>query len=333
MPTYSPSVTVAIVSYKSAALTVHCLKSISAERQAARFPIDVVVVDNASGDYDEVATAIKANGWSPWVKLILAPRNGGFGYGNNIAIWHANQDAAPAYLYMLNPDTEVRIGAISTLVEFLEEHPGVGIVGSGFENLDGSDWPIAFKFPSMCSEICHCLDIGIVSRLFRRWLVPQVMPKVSMPIDWVSGASMMVRSSVLRALGGFDENYFLYFEETDFSRRAKHAGFPTWYVPTSKVMHISGYSTHVTSHTGARRRFPDYWFESRRRYFVLTFGLWLAMWIDTLALVASSVGWLKRTLMKQQDRMTPFFIRDLWRHSLLRPKNHLVRAPNTAFHS
>ena len=108
---------------------------------------------------------------------------------------------------------------------------------------------------------------------------------------------MMIRHDVLAAIGGLDENYFLYFEETDFCRRARRAGFSTWYVPESRVMHIGGQSTQITSSAAAPGRLPSYWFESRRRYFAVTFGIRRAMAIDMVAILAHSLGWLKRVAL------------------------------------
>jgi len=323
------TVAIAIVSYRSAELTVRCLESLVAEREHAKLDIQAFVVDNASGDYPALEAASNKHSWGSWVSLILAPRNGGFGYGNNIAVARALKQCSPKYIYLLNPDTEARPGVTEALVNFLEDHPEVGIAGSGFENLDGSDWPIAFRFPSLRSEMCQSLDIGIISKLFRNWLVPRVMPKMAQPTDWVSGASMMIRSEVFASVGGFDENYFLYFEETDFSYRARLAGYATWYVPAGIVMHVSGYSTHVTSKDAERRRLPAYWFESRRRYFVLTRGLGAAKLVDIVALLSSAMGLVKRQLMGQRNRIVPHFIRDLWRHSILRRHNRGIPEPQT----
>ena len=106
------NVAIAIVSYRSAELTISCLRSIEAERSTHGLRIRVVVVDNASGDAPAIAEAIEANAWSSWVTLFLAPRNGGFAYGNNLAFRMA-RDAGPLdYFHMLNPDTLVRKGAI-----------------------------------------------------------------------------------------------------------------------------------------------------------------------------------------------------------------------------
>jgi N-acetylglucosaminyl-diphospho-decaprenol L-rhamnosyltransferase len=312
------AVAVAIVSYKSAALTIDCLQSIESERNRPGVSINAVVVDNASGDTPAIAQALEANSWSSWVTLVTAPRNGGFAYGNNLAIRRAKADGSPDYFLLLNPDTQVRHGAIDALVRFLENHPAVGIAGSSFENPDGSDWPIAFRFPSMMSEIESGLELGLATRLLRRWVVP-VQMTVPQPIDWVPGASMMIRPAVLEEIGGFDENYFLYFEETDFCFRAKKAGFPTWYVPESRVMHIAGQSTKVTERNVPPRRLPSYWFESRRRYFRATHGTVHAITIDMAAILAHSAGSLKRLLQGRTG--VPHFLRDLIVQSVLWPGN------------
>jgi GT2 family glycosyltransferase len=321
-------VVVVIVTYKSAALTIDGLHSIAQERSTAGFPIRAVVVDNDSGDAPQIAHAIETLGWH-WCTLVRAPKNGGFAYGNNLGIARAYEDRAPSYVYLLNPDAQVRPGAIQSLTRFMEAHRDVGIAGSSFETFDGSDWPIAFVFPSLTSELLQGMELGLLMRLFQRRMVAQTMAKVNQPIDWICGASMLIRPAVLDAIGGLDENYFLYFEETDFCYRAKKAGFPTWYVPESRVMHIMGQSTTITDQKMGPRRLPSYWFESRRRYFAKTYGVGKAIRIDLITILACSIGLLKRTLMGRRNAGTPRFIRDLIIHSIIWPRNralHPVRS-------
>jgi N-acetylglucosaminyl-diphospho-decaprenol L-rhamnosyltransferase len=314
-------VAIATVTYRSAALTINCLRSIEAERPTPGLSIRVIVVDNASEDAPLIEEAIEANGWSSWVNLVRAPRNGGFAYGNNLAFQLAYNGGPPDYFYLLNPDTLVRKGAIGALVRFLEAHPTVAIAGSSFENLDGSEWPIAFRFPSILSEIEGGLQLGHATRVLQRWVVAVHMEPVPQPVDWVAGASMMIRRTALDAIGGFDENYFLYFEETDFCLRAKKAGLSTWYVPESRVMHVAGQSTKVTERNTPTKRLPAYWFESRRHYFVVTYGMPYAMAVDVAALLAHGLGCIKRVLQRSTDRGVPYFIRDLLQHSVLWSKN------------
>jgi GT2 family glycosyltransferase len=313
-PARQLEVAVIIVSYKSAKLTVENLRSLAAERSTPGFQVRAVVVDNASGDLPEIAQAVDRCDWSSWVTLVAAPKNGGFAYGNNRGIERAYASGNPSYVYLLNPDAQVRPGAISSLVRFLEAHAEAGIAGSGFETSDGSDWPIAFRFPSMIGELIHGLNFGVVTSLLEPWVTVRHMAKSNEAVDWVSGASMMIRPEVFSAIGGMDENYFLYFEETDFCRRARGAGYSTWYVPESRVMHIGGQSTMLP--TDGRERLPAYWFESRRRYFAVTFGIPHAMAIDLVALVAHSLGSVKRVIQRRQHTAVPYFIRDLVRHSV-----------------
>jgi N-acetylglucosaminyl-diphospho-decaprenol L-rhamnosyltransferase len=326
-----PDLTVAviIVSYRSAGLAIESLRSIQAERAVAGLAVRAVIVDNASGDHPQISRAVAENGWSSWVTTVLAPRNGGFAYGNNLGIRHALDSGPVDYLYLLNPDTQIRPGAIATLVRFLEGHPGIGIAGSSFENADGSEWPIAFRFPSLASEVAQASGLGPLMRLLDRWAVARHMSqKMSQQVDWICGASMMVRRAVLEALGGLDEGYFLYFEETDFCLRARRAGFATWYVPESRVMHVGGQSTGVTERNSMPKRLPAYWFESRRRYFTKAFGRAHAMLIDLVVLAIYPLGCLKRLALRQRHQSIPHYYRDFVRGSVLRARNRRVERPH-----
>src|SRR5579863_3745957 len=164
-------IAVIIVTYRTAQLTIEALRSVADERAIPGMRIRVVVVDNASEDLPIIAEAVAANDWSSWVTLIASPRNGGYGYGNNLGIAQAWRDGPPDYVHLLNPDTQLRPGAIATLVRFLESRPDVGIAGGSFETRDGHDWPIAFRFPSLWSEIDAGLAFGPVTRLLQRWVV------------------------------------------------------------------------------------------------------------------------------------------------------------------
>jgi N-acetylglucosaminyl-diphospho-decaprenol L-rhamnosyltransferase len=312
-------VAVIIVSYKCARLTIASLKSLQNERSNPALSIRAVVVDNASGDLDEVCRAVEHHQWSSWVTLVAAPTNGGFSYGCNLGIERAYAAGAPSYVYLLNPDTEVRTGAVGALVQFLEDHPEAGIAGSSFETGEGVEWKIAFRFPTLLGELEQGLQLALATRMLNRWTVVRSMGESREAVDWVSGSSMMIRPEVFAAVGGLDENYFLFFEETDLCRRAHRAGFTTWYVPESRVMHIGGASTAVSSRT--RGRLPPYWFKSRRRYFAVTYGVAYAMLIDLVSLGAHLLGAAKRMLPGHQQGGRPSFIRDLLHHSVLWSRN------------
>ena len=310
-------VLVVIVNYKTAGLTINCLRSLSTQIEADR-SIRVVVVENASGDGDAIAAAIAANGWGGWATLTLAERNGGFSYGNNRGIEPALQSSQPPdYFLLLNPDTEVRARAVEALVEHLDAHPRVGIAGSSFENQDGVAWPIAFRFPTVRGQFAQGIRSTRISRWLDRWLVARTMGDETAEVDWVAGASMMVRREVLLDVGLMDEGYFLYFEELDLCLRARRAGWLCAYVPASRVMHISGQSTGVSAAGPKRQPMPPYWFASRSRYFVKNHGLTYARLTDLAFGLGRSVWTLHRLFTRRPIEDPPRFLADFWRTSVL----------------
>ncbi|MGC8710934.1 MAG: glycosyltransferase [Leptodesmis sp.] len=138
-PSRPCSLLIIIVNYRTARLTIDCLRSL--EHEVRSQPgTQVVVVDNASGDQsvDAIQAAITQHHWQDWVTLLPSSRNGGYAYGNNLAIRPTlRADNPPSYYLLLNPDTQVRPGALKALVDFMEQHPTVGIAGSSFENQEG----------------------------------------------------------------------------------------------------------------------------------------------------------------------------------------------------
>src|SRR5690242_6750575 len=132
-----PDVCIVIVSFRSAGFTIDCLRSVEREQAATGAAIRALVVDNASGDFPILTQAVADNGWDSWVTVVLAPANGGFAYGNNLGVRLALARQPADYFLLLNPDTELRPGAIGALARFLEANPEVGIAGSSFENPDG----------------------------------------------------------------------------------------------------------------------------------------------------------------------------------------------------
>jgi amino acid adenylation domain-containing protein len=324
-----PSVLVITVSYKSARLVEDSLRALARERAAAPdIDLRAFVVDNASGDGPALKCAIERNAWGGWATLVTSDHNGGFSYGNNLGFRHAFAEGpTPDYFLLLNPDAAVLPGAIAELVRFLEQHSDVGIAGSRLQFQDGTPWPYAFRFPSVWSEIDEGLGLGLVTSLLRSRVVARRMGDLPERVDWVPGASMMVRRRVVEDLGGLDEKYFLYFEELDFCLQANRAGWQTWYVPQSRVMHIAGQSTGVTAR-GRTGPLPEYWFRSRSRFFAKNHGLPYAAATDVAALAAHGVGRIKRRMQNRPN--VPAFMVDLLRSSVIRQRNRIVenRSPS-----
>lgn len=308
---------VVIVNYRTAALTVTCLETLGPE--LAEIPgSKATVVENHSGDEEALARAIAERGWGGWVNLEVVDRNGGFSMGNNRGIRPAlESDNPPRYVLLLNADTEVRPGALRTLLEFMDANPKVGIAGSSFENLDGSDWPLAFRFFTPLGELERGLQLGPVSKLMEGRVVTRFMEQDRpQEVDWVAGACMIIRREVFDAVGLMDENYFLYFEEVDFCLQARRAGWPCWYVPQSRIMHIGGQSTKLTERDRRPDRTPSYWFASRNRYFRKNFGLGGAIVADLGFGLGYAVRKLRYALTLKQDPEPPHHLLDFWKNSV-----------------
>lgn len=314
------SLLVVIVNYRTADLTIDCLRSLDRERRSVG-AFQVIVVEGGSGDGSGVAlqNAILDNGWDGWIKLLVSERNGGFAYANNLAIRLAIEpESGFDVIWLLNPDTYLRPGAIVPLLQMLKLDPRVGIVGSRLEHADGRPQRSAFRFPSIFSEFEEAVRLRVLSWTFRDCLVAPPVSDESMRTDWVSGASMMVRTEVFHEIGLLDEHFFMYYEETDFCRRASNAGWTTLYEPASRVVHLIGQASGVTGEQRTRKRRPDYWFESRRRYFLLHLGRSRTM-LGDMAWLTGRLCWYFAQLVRGRPRLgePPNMWMDFLRHSVL----------------
>jgi N-acetylglucosaminyl-diphospho-decaprenol L-rhamnosyltransferase len=220
----------------------------------------------------------------------------------------------PDYVYILNSDAFPAPDAIRLLLEYLQSHPKVGLAGSYIHGPDGEAHVTCFRFPSVASEFEGAARSGPISRLLANRSVSIGVPEATGPVDWLAGASMMLREEVVRQVGIFDETFFLYFEETDLCRRAAEAGWPTHFVRESRVEHIGSVSTGMKTW----KRVPGYWFDSRWHYFQKSGG--------TLRAVAATLAHLAGGLILQTRRLVrpsippgpPHFLRDLIGHALRR---------------
>lgn len=263
-----------IVNFQTPQLVLKCLAALGNER---RFLPDLraVVVDNASCDESVplLSAAIKSSPLRDWVQFLPLSLNGGFSWGNNQAILHVLQSCEkPDAFYLLNPDTVITSGALRSLVDCLTSHPDSGAVGSQLRNPDGSLAGSAFRFPTVAREFVRGVGIERVGQLLG--IAPVLFPYgVRGRVDWVTGASVLLRTKALDEAGLFDTGFFLYFEEVELMRRLAGHGWFAYHCPESMVFHEAGASTGVIDGKAAGKRVPpDYVFRSRRRYFALTLG-------------------------------------------------------------
>jgi GT2 family glycosyltransferase len=310
----NPRLLVIVLNFRTADMTLRSAQAVLDDLPAGG---ELVIVDNASGDGSDqiLAQAIENNGWQDRVRLLLSDVNGGFGAGNNIGIRAGMADGArPDYIYIVNSDAFVDSGATQALLDHMIANPTAGFVGSHVRGEDDVTHHTAFRFPSIASEFEGAARLGIISRLLSNAIVPIPIPETTQRVDWVAGASVMARGAMLDEIGMFDEDYFLYFEETDLLLRAARAGWSTWYLPASRVVHIGS----VTTGMKQWQRIPGYWYDSRRRYFTKNHGRLYA----TCAMLAHMAGGVihraRCALGRKTPQDPPGHLRDLFSHGLRR---------------
>lgn len=317
-PNHTYPLLVVIVNYRTSSLTIDCLRSLVSEVRSLP-GMRVVVGDNASGDSsaEQIASAIVSEGWSEWASFVPLDRNGGFAFGNNALIRPALQSTnPPPYFLLLNPDTVVRPGALKALVDFMDAHPEAGIAGSRLEDPDGTPQQSAFRFHTLASEFDFGWRLGFVSKLLARWAVAPPVPQEACQTEWIAGASAIVRRQVFEAVGLLDEAYFMYYEEMDFCLQANKAGWSCWYVPESRVVHLVGQSSGVNNFKPRTNRLPQYWYDSRRHYFVKNYG-WLYTALADLFWASGFVFWrMRRVVQRKPDTDPPNMLSDFMSNSV-----------------
>jgi GT2 family glycosyltransferase len=297
-----------VLNYRTPDLTASCARSVLADLDPER---DVaIVVDNASGDQsaDKLRTALAGAGGAE-LRVIETERNGGFAYGNNAGIRAVD---AQAYL-LATSDTVVRPGAVEGLFAFLESHPRAGLVGPRLEWESGEVQQSGFRFHRPITELIAGSATGPIQRLLARWDVPLEVSDEARRVEWMSFAAVMIRAELIRAVGGLDEGFFMYFEDTDYCRTARRAGFEVWQEPAAHVVHLRGQSSPVKRLHAARQRLPRYYYASRSRYFRKHFGRsgWLAA--NSLWTAGRGVAWLRETFGAKERHTVERQLWDSWR--------------------
>ncbi|NLT41633.1 MAG: glycosyltransferase family 2 protein [Anaerolineae bacterium] len=258
-----PDVQVAVISYNVRELLRACLESIY--RCAADEGIEarVWVWDNASHDGSAGLVAAEF----PQAVLCRSDVNGGYVGGTNSVLRAMGGSTVPVLL--LNPDTELTPGALTTLLEDMELLPAAGVIGPGLVYGDGTPQHSAFRFPDLAQTFLDFYPLHgrlTESRLNGRY-PEQEAGGWPFLCDHPLGAAMLLRPEMLREIGGMDPGYFLYCEEVDWCRRALAAGWEVWSDPRAVIVHHAGRSTTQTR----RESYTRLWC-SRYRYFAKHHG-------------------------------------------------------------
>ncbi|MFH1567348.1 MAG: glycosyltransferase family 2 protein [Gemmatimonadota bacterium] len=224
-----PRLSICILSWNTRDLLRDCLQSVGADPEGGGW--EVIVVDNGSvdGSPEMVREAF------PRVRLIVNPCNLGFSGGNNAGLAQAGGD----YLLLLNSDTRVAPGTLPRLVDYLEAHPGTGVVGPRLVNPDGSLQLSCGRPPGLGAEIVHKLLLHRVFPFFRfgRW-----NHAATRSVGWVTGACLMARRAAVDQVGLLDDGIYMCFEDLDWCLRFRQAGWDVVYHPVGSVVHLEGQS-------------------------------------------------------------------------------------------
>lgn len=280
-------IAVVVINYKTPTLTIDCLESLLLELADLR--AKVVVVDNASLDQscEFIRRWLANHDRLHQVDLVEFPVNGGFSAGNNVGICHVEAD----YYLLLNSDTLVRPGAIALLIEAATKNERAGLIGPRLEWPDATPQISCFNSHSPISELINSAGTGLITRLLKRFNVPQQISERPAYYDWTSFACVLINAQVIQEIGLMDEDYFMYYEDVAFAQRARKAGWNVLNIPDAHVVHLRGGSSPVKSRAKLRKRLPRYYYESRTRYYYQFYGrlglfaanvLWTLGWIVAL---------------------------------------------------
>lgn len=289
-----------ILNWRSAGMTLQSAEATLASMDGIDGWITLIDNDSGDGSFETMRDAAEARGWTAGgrLRVLQSGRNGGFGAGNNAAM-RVQLPGLPDHVLILNSDSFPRPAMIGRMRDYMDNHPAVGLLGCCVVGTDGAHHDTHFRFPSVASEFEEAARTGPISRLLAGSIVAMKRPDTAGPVDWVAGAALMIRRTVLDGIGGFDESFFLYFEETDLCLRAARAGWPTHYLPDATVVHVGSASTGMTGWTLP----PDYWFASREHYYRVNHGRSYAL----AATGAHILGLFVRRLRGWMGRPDPGF--------------------------
>lgn len=273
------SVSFIIVNYKMAPLVSRCVRTITQYTHHQSY--EIIVLDNDSGD-----DSLEILGGLSGITLVKNTRNVGFGTANN----HGARIAKGKYLFFLNPDAYLLNDAVSIFMDVMERPENHAVVCCGGDLVDeqGNKQMSYGNFPSLLEVFSQ---LGFY-RLYRGFFEEHLSISIRntrddiRQVDYVLGAAMFVRSDGFAAVGGFDEQFFLYFEETDLAYRFRRAGYQCVIVPQARIVHLEG-GFDRTNYAKMK------WFsESRQRYFRNKSGNFQAFIVKLMLAIQALARWL-----------------------------------------
>lgn len=222
-----------ILNYNTKDLTLSCINSLikKYKREIEKERLEIIIVDNNSTD-DSVLAFKKL---VPKIKLIESAENLGFSKGCNLGAEAATKEI----ILFLNSDTEVKDNHLFKMAEFLKGNENIGILGGKLKNIDGSIQP-------SCGKFYNLFNLALVLLGLERTNFLRFSPKETRAVDWVSGASLMIKADVFKDIGKFEKEIFMYMEDQELCYRAKLRGFATYFYKDIEIIHKERGSSNKT---------------------------------------------------------------------------------------
>ncbi|MBP6859503.1 MAG: glycosyltransferase family 2 protein [Candidatus Magasanikbacteria bacterium] len=267
---------VILVNWKTKELTKDAIASVLKETKG--FDFEIIVIDNNSADGS--VEMIKAE--FPQVVLIANTENVGFGKANNQGLKIAKGD----YLMFLNTDVVVLDGALNKLVSYLDSHIDTMMVGPRLLNRDLSFQHACRRMlPNPINSFFHLFGLTKIfkqNKVINNYKQFASDPEITGPTQALSGAAMMFRRQVYQELGGFDEMFFMYGEDLDFSKRVFDKGWKTVYVSDARIIHFGGQSSGKRRVQSLVNFYESMWLYYKKHFYsqyniLFNFIIWLGI--------------------------------------------------------
>ena len=278
-------VSVIFVNYKTKDLTINAIKSVFEKTQGIDF--EIFVVDNNSQDGSIEAIEKEF----PNINIIKNTINAGFGAANNLAI----RQAKGKYIFCLNTDTLLINNAIKIIYDYIEkdENKDVAVCGSALYNSDGKACICGGNLPSITNVFWKFGLRGILKKRYKNYCTALTADDYNNyeSIGYITGADIFFRKTVLDEVGLFDENIFMYFEETDLCKRIRDKGYDIKIVKNAKIIHLEGQSNNNTlQKKKMSKRSEFYYFRKHHPN-----QIWL---VKTLYVILYCIDWI---ILKNSD--------------------------------